>query len=306
MTATLDWFGCATFRLNVADRVVFLDAYIDRAPGAAGTGLSAEDVDACDWIVIGHSHFDHLWGAERIAARTGARVIANYESVRLLEQAGVPIEQLICVSGGERIELGAGLFVRVYPSLHSCTWTGTHAAGSGDVCLGDLGVTWQEREARGKELIARLAPTLDQPAVEHLIGAAPGHSDRGDGGALVFVFETPDGSLLFQDTSGRWDRVLEGLRPDVAILAAAGRGNVDGDPVQGSLADFVAESAALVGARRILLCHHDDWLPGFAGAPDVAPIRAAIAARIPDAELLEPAYLAATAIFDDLPARDQT
>jgi L-ascorbate metabolism protein UlaG (beta-lactamase superfamily) len=29
--ATLDWLGCATFRLIRDDLVVFLDAYIDRA-----------------------------------------------------------------------------------------------------------------------------------------------------------------------------------------------------------------------------------------------------------------------------------
>jgi len=33
VTATLDWYGCATFRLNVDGLVVFLDAYIDRAEG---------------------------------------------------------------------------------------------------------------------------------------------------------------------------------------------------------------------------------------------------------------------------------
>ena len=33
--------------------------------------------------------------------------------------------------------------------------------------------------------------------------------------------------------------ILQDRRPDVAILAAAGRGNVDGEPVQGSLAGFV-------------------------------------------------------------------
>jgi L-ascorbate metabolism protein UlaG (beta-lactamase superfamily) len=65
--ATLDWYGCATFRLTIDDLVVFLDAYIDRAPGAPGTGLTADDIDRADWILVGHSHFDHLWGAERIA-----------------------------------------------------------------------------------------------------------------------------------------------------------------------------------------------------------------------------------------------
>ena len=68
---------------------------------------------------------------------------------------------------------------------------------------------------------------------------------RGDGGALVFMIDTPEGSLLYQDTSGHWTGILHDLRPDVAILAAAGRGNVDGEPVQGSLAGFVARQASL-------------------------------------------------------------
>ena len=76
--ATLDWYGCATFRLRVAGITVFLDAYIDRIPGAAGTGLTANDIDECDWIVVGHSHFDHVYGAERIAKRTGATIVGSY------------------------------------------------------------------------------------------------------------------------------------------------------------------------------------------------------------------------------------
>ncbi len=299
MSTTLDWYGCATFRLRAAGLTVFLDAYIDRAPDAAGTGLTADDIVECDWIVVGHSHFDHLWGAERIVAKTGATLIGSYETVRVLEQAGVPLDRMICVSGGERIELGKGVFVSVYPSLHSCLWTGSHAAGPGDVCLGDLGVTWQQRAERMKELTNRLSTSLDPSAIEHLITAAPGHSDRGDGGALLYLFETPEGSLLFQDTSGHWSSVLENLSPDVAILAAAGRANVDGEPVQGSLAAFVATEARALGARRVVLAHHDNWLPGFASAPDPEAIRAAFKEGAPDTELLEPGYLAGTPIFDE-------
>jgi L-ascorbate metabolism protein UlaG (beta-lactamase superfamily) len=302
MTTTLDWYGCATFRLRTAGITVFLDAYIDRAPNAAGPGLTADDIDECDWIVIGHSHFDHLWGAERIVARTRARLIGSYETVRLLEQAGVPLDRMICVAGGERIDLGKGVFVSVYPSLHSCLWTGTHAAGAGDVCLGDLGVTWQERADRMKELVARLSTSLDVVAIEHMIAAAAGHSDRGDGGTLLYLFETPEGSVLFQDTSGHWGAVLGSLTPDIAILAAAGRANVDGEPIQGSLAGFVADEAKTLGARRVVLGHHDNWLPGFSSAPDLEPIRAAFKERAPGIELLEPGYLAATPIFEGLRA----
>jgi len=80
MTTTLDWYGCATFRLRVAGLTIFLDAYIDRAPNAAGTGRSAADVDACDWILVGHSHFDHLFGAETILANTSATLVGSYET----------------------------------------------------------------------------------------------------------------------------------------------------------------------------------------------------------------------------------
>jgi L-ascorbate metabolism protein UlaG (beta-lactamase superfamily) len=300
MPITLDWYGCATFRLRTPDLTVFLDAYIDRAPIAAGTGLTADDVDECDWIVVGHSHFDHLYGAERIAPRTGARIIGSYETVRVMEQAGVPVDRMIPVAGGERIDLGHDVFVSVHPSLHSCVWSHGQMAQPGEVCIGDLGLTWQERQQRFDELVAHLSTELDPVAIEHLMTSLPGHSDRGDGGALLYLFETPEGTLLFQDTSGHWSSVLAGLAPDVAILAAAGRANVDGEPIQGALADFVADEARALGARRVVLGHHDDWLPGFSVATDPEPIRAAFAAHAPDCELLEPGYLAATPIFGGL------
>ena len=297
MTTLLDWYGCATFRLRTAGLTIFLDAYIDRAPIAAGTGLTADDIDRCDWIVVGHSHFDHLWGAERILARTGAKLIGSYETVRVMEAAGVPTEQMICVAGGETIALSDDVTVTVYPSQHSCVWSQGQMAQPDEVCLGDLGVTWQEQQARMAELTAHLAGELDPVAVGHLLGALGGHSDRGDGGALVYLFDTPEGSLLFQDTSGHWTGILEGLRPDVAILAAAGRGNVDGEPIQGSLAEFVARQVELLEPARVVLGHHDDWLPGFSVATDVTPIRDAIARVAPATELLEPGYLAATPVL---------
>jgi L-ascorbate metabolism protein UlaG (beta-lactamase superfamily) len=305
MTVTLDWFGCATFRLGLPGLTVFLDAYIDRAPNSPGSGLTADDIDDCDWIVVGHSHFDHLYGAERIVTNTRATLIASYESVRLMEQAGVPAERMICVAGGERIDLGEGVSVSVFPSQHSCVWSHRQMPQSGEVCLGDLGVTWHEQRRRLGELMEYIRSELDPAAVAHTLAARPGHSERGDGGALVFVFETPSGSLLFQDTSGHWSGVFANLAVDVAILAAAGRANIDGEPVQGSLAEFVADEAQTLNARRVVLGHHDNWLPGFSVDTDLEPIRAAFAERAPGAELLETGYLAGTPIFDGLPVSDR-
>ena len=44
MAAQLDWYGCSTLRLQVVELTVALDAYIDRAANAPGTGLSADAI----------------------------------------------------------------------------------------------------------------------------------------------------------------------------------------------------------------------------------------------------------------------
>jgi len=49
--------------------------------------------------------------------------------------------------------------------------------------------------------------------LSHLQESAQGV--RGDGGSFVYLFETPEGSLLYQDTSGHWSGILHNLRPDV-------------------------------------------------------------------------------------------
>lgn len=302
MPTTLDWYGCATFAMKTAGLTIMLDAYVDRIDSAAGPrhpdgrGYTADDIEECDWVVVGHSHFDHLWGAERIMANTDATLIASYESIRLMAQAGVPLERMICVAGGETIDLGNDVSVTVYPSQHSCVWSHGQLDQSDVVCLGDLGVTWQEQQVKMRELYEWFG-TLGEDAVNHLLAGAPGHSDRGDGGALVFVFETPDGSIFYQDTSGHWSGILRDLRPDVALIGAAGRGNIDGEPIQGSLAQFVGRQVDLLRPRKVVLTHHDDWMPGFSTATDVGPIRAELARIAPRTELVEPTYLDATVVL---------
>ncbi|KZM20528.1 hypothetical protein ST47_g8324 [Ascochyta rabiei] len=101
---TLEWFGNTTFRLRAADITVFLDTWLDR-PSVLPKYLAISDVTEADYIFISHAHFDHLPGADRIAIQTGAIVVANCEAINLLRLAGVPEEQLLPVSGGERIPL---------------------------------------------------------------------------------------------------------------------------------------------------------------------------------------------------------
>jgi L-ascorbate metabolism protein UlaG (beta-lactamase superfamily) len=293
----LDWLGCATFRLTVDDLVVFLDAYIDRVPGAEGPDIASEDIKQANWILVGHSHFDHLWGAERIARRTGATIVGSHETVRVMEAQGVPATQLLAVSGGERIRLGRDVMVSVFPSLHSCVWTHNQLPASDAVCIGDLGVFHHERLHR-YDAVMRWIEALSGPVSDHLAQSDQGA--HGDGGSLLFLLETPQGTLLFQDTAGHWTGIMRELRADVAILAAAGRGNVDGEPVQGTLADFLGQQAAQLKPNRVILGHHDDWLPGFSTTIDIAPIRTEISRQAPQSELVEIGYLSGYPLFEGL------
>jgi L-ascorbate metabolism protein UlaG (beta-lactamase superfamily) len=296
MRVTLDWLGVATFRLMIDDLVIFLDAYIDRVPGAPPVGITTAEIDRADYILIGHSHFDHLWGAERIAARTGATVVGSYETIRILHDSdSLPEAQLIAVAGGEPVHLSSEVRVRVFPSLHSCIWAAM-AGPPGEACLGDLRLSCQERRARE----SRLMQTMENGALGKDIATHLAESDRhprSDGGALAYLIETPQGSIFWKDTSGHWSGILGSIRPDIALLAAAGRGNVNGEPMQGSLAGFIGTEVEMLRPRKVALCHHDNWMPPFTFPTDVEPVKHELARVASGVEFIEMPYLAAYAIF---------
>jgi L-ascorbate metabolism protein UlaG (beta-lactamase superfamily) len=271
----LTWYGVSTFELQVGGVVLFLDAYLDRVSAAPPNGLSSADVTTADSILIGHSHFDHLYGAQTISNNTGARIIGSHETVRLMAEAGVPADRLLAVGGGELIELAPEVYARVLPSLHSCTW----AATTPDAERDEHRVPQHERERRlASGLVGRIvgAPEL----LDHVL--ACGEQPRGDGGAFGYLIETPTTRLYWADTSGYWSGVIRDLRPDIAVLAAAARGNVDGEPTGEDLPGFIATEVERMRPGQVVLCHHDDWMPPATSTTDVEPIRAAVAARCPD------------------------
>ena len=280
----LEWFGVSTFRLRAGETVIFLDAYLDRVPAAAPVGLASREVREADAVLVGHSHFDHLHGAQFIAAGTGATIVGSHETVRLMEQAGVPGDQLTPAAGGELIQLGPAVRARVLPSLHSCVWAGGTPAGQAP----ERGLSQQDREQRLAASRTARAGRASLEVREHLRGCV--NSPRGDGGALGYLLDTPAGSVYWGDTSGYWSGIVAGMRPDLAILAAAGTGNIDGEPAQGTLADFIADQVSLLQPRHLVLCHHDDWRPPVTAPADLDAIRAALASRAPGVRLHEPGY----------------
>ena len=102
-------------------------------------------------------------GADR--ALTGATVIGSYETIRLMAEHGVPESQLQPVSGGERIRLSDNVVVSVYPSLHSCVWTGPFQQPDVE-CLGDVGLTLDQQKSR-----FRGKPSTHRDAFSRSVGA---------------------------------------------------------------------------------------------------------------------------------------
>ena len=291
MTITLDWLGCATFRLTINDLVLYLDAFMDLPPGAPDTGISTSKVERADFIMVGHSHFDHLWGAERIARNTGATVIGSHESIRLMRDEEVPEAQCMAVAGGEQIRLSDDVTVRVFPSQHSCIWA--RMSPPDEVCLGDMGLTLQERTANLAARFARRSEPSTNPNAEaqRAYRAQNNQRPRGEGGALAYLIETPEGSILYKDTSGHWTGIMRDLRPDVALLAAAGRGNIDGEPVQGSLAQFASREVDLLRPKRVIISHHDDWnATGVDPERTFEPVRDELKRQHPRVELVKMGY----------------
>jgi L-ascorbate metabolism protein UlaG (beta-lactamase superfamily) len=267
MTLSVEWFGCATFRVRTGATTLFFDTYLDKAPGVPPVGLSAAEVDEADVLFISHAHFDHVLGADTIARATGATVVGNYETAHLMAANGVPPDQVLPVAGGETVACGDGVTVRVLPAQHSCLFAAS-STDSGSSCLGDLGVSAQQRRDQTAALFD-LIPTLSDD-VRGFFEASHDHASSRDGGQLAYLLECPDGSLLVSASSGYWRGIFADVRPDVAILAAAGRPNLDGEPYQGSLADFLVEEAELLGRPAVVLCHHDPLLPPVMPGVDVS------------------------------------
>jgi len=286
---TLEWLGCTTFRLRIRGLTLLFDGYLDgdRAPGAARVGVSAADVTDADFVFVSHAHFDHMLGVDVIAAASGATIVGSYEVAHILHDAGVAAPQLLRVSGGEPVDCGHDVRVRPFPSLHSCLFA-TGTLDSATECVGDLGVSAQERDAKVASMLA-LLPSLGDPIAGWADRTGHRCSPR-DGGQLAYLVESPDGAIFVSSSAGCWPALLGGMQPDLAVLAASGRPNVSGEPYQGSLARFLLDEVELLRPHQVVFSHHDALMPPLMGETDTGEAAALLAREASYAPVLTLAY----------------
>ncbi len=96
MASELTWLGHGSWSIATGDYHVLLDPFLDDSPVAP---VKADDVRA-DFILVSHGHFDHIADARKIALRTGATVIANFEICQWLAAGGVEKTHAMNIGGG--------------------------------------------------------------------------------------------------------------------------------------------------------------------------------------------------------------
>jgi L-ascorbate metabolism protein UlaG (beta-lactamase superfamily) len=135
----LKYFGTAGWEITDGEITVLVDPYITRAKLGTGPGVSSNDtretvlrsdifipdtllidslITKADFILVHHSHFDHLADVPYIAKKTGAKVIGTETTRNILRGYGIPEEQLYPVKGGEDYQF-QNFSVQVIPSIHS-------------------------------------------------------------------------------------------------------------------------------------------------------------------------------------------
>lgn len=140
------YYGHSCFSVKVGGKTLLFDPFVTGNPLA-----SAIDVDeiAADYIFVSHGHYDHTTDVLRIAKRTGAKVLGNWELYDWFNKNGLKNTHPINPGGQFEFDFGK---VKSVTAIHSSsladgTYAGT-ACGfvirSVDGCFyysGDTGLT---------------------------------------------------------------------------------------------------------------------------------------------------------------------
>jgi L-ascorbate metabolism protein UlaG (beta-lactamase superfamily) len=98
----LTWLGHGAWSIHTSGKNLLLDPFLDDSPTAP---VRSGDVKA-DYILVSHGHFDHVADAAKIAKRTGATVVSNYEICEWLRGQGVEKSEPMNLGGGVDLPFG--------------------------------------------------------------------------------------------------------------------------------------------------------------------------------------------------------
>lgn len=102
MSTTLTWLGHGTWLIATGGHNILVDPFLDDSPTAP---VKSGEV-AADFILVSHGHFDHVADAAKIAQRTGATVVSNFEICEWLSKQGVKKTEPMNLGGAIDLPFG--------------------------------------------------------------------------------------------------------------------------------------------------------------------------------------------------------
>lgn len=136
MSLTFRWLGVAGLELRAGEQVLALDPFFTRPslfemlrPVLPNPSLAAEKLPECQFVLVTHSHYDHLMDVPAVLQHTGAIAYGSVNTCQLLRLFGIPASQVHEIHVGDRLSLGA-FKVEVIAGRHSSIPFGSVFNGS--------------------------------------------------------------------------------------------------------------------------------------------------------------------------------
>jgi len=211
----------------------------------------------------------------------------DYEGLSGDVGPGRPESQLACVLRRERIRLGAHQPCGCSPG---CTRAcGPNRRADAGRRAGRPRRGWHRQRPGGRAVAGWSAWPGSTLAWRDYVAGHDALASRGDGGALAYLIETPEGhcSTRTRRVTGRRTGPAPPRRrhPGGDGNAATSTANPSRDPGGLHLAQ-----AELAQARPAAVGHHDYWMPGLTSRANTAPVRESAGGAQPGVELVEIGY----------------
>jgi L-ascorbate metabolism protein UlaG (beta-lactamase superfamily) len=135
----ITWLGHAAFKIEIANRTVLIDPWLDGNPTSP---IKASEITKADVVYVTHDHHDHLGDAFNICRKTGATFAAVVDLAGYAEENG--IENIVGFNIGGTVEI-KGVKLVMTQATHTAsrgTPTGVIIEGEGKTVYhaGDTGL----------------------------------------------------------------------------------------------------------------------------------------------------------------------
>ncbi|WP_162339735.1 metal-dependent hydrolase [Cyclobacterium salsum] len=132
----LKYFGHSTFLMGINGKQILFDPFI--TPNSLAKDVAIEEINP-DYILVTHGHEDHVADVERIARKSGAMLVSNFEIISWFQGKGLENVHPMNHGGSKVFDFGKVKYVN---AIHSSTLPDGSSGGNpgGFVITSDEGV----------------------------------------------------------------------------------------------------------------------------------------------------------------------